>query len=249
MSKTHRYDVIPSLPDHRDVIFAAAPHVVVPPQFELPNLPPPKDQGQEGSCTGFSLSTARALVDMNKGAKTGSVFSPAFIYYQERVIEKTTSTDAGAMIRDGLKVLSHQGVCLESEMPYRSGDFGTAPTKDMIAAAKAFKISQYAKVMGLHSIKLSLVHLQPIVLGIAVYESFERIGSNGAMPMPARTEAPLGGHAICCVGYQDDAGWAGGGWLKIENSWGKDWGDGGFLFMPYAYAIDPNYTFDHYTLL
>lgn len=36
----------------------------------------------------------------------------------------------------------------------------------------------------------------------------------------------LGGHAVACVGYDDDG-------LIIQNSWGSGWGSGGFTKLPY----------------
>ena len=53
------------------------------------------------------------------------------------------------------------------------------------------------------------------------------------MPVPAAGESVLGGHAVCAVGY-DDAKQC----LIVRNSWGADWGDHGYFYMPYAFASD-----------
>ena len=47
---------------------------------------------------------------------------------------------------------------------------------------------------------------QPVVFGFTVYESFESeaVAKTGRMPMPASDEKALGGHAVLCVGYDDD---------------------------------------------
>jgi C1A family cysteine protease len=245
---THIYNLVPSLPDHRDVVMQVMHHPGLPADMEIPSLPEIKDQGREGSCTGFSLSTAREI----RGRQTvwpDAVFSPAFIYYQERVIEKQTHFDSGAMIRDGLKVLRHQGVCLESDMPYRAGDFETAPEKAAITDAKQYVISQYASVRGIFSAQQALVNLQPVIFGIAVYESFEEVGPDGMVPMPKPSEAMLGGHAICAVGYHADATIPGGGYFDLMNSWGKGAGKGGHYYLPFAYVMSHDYTFDHWTFM
>ena len=44
--------------------------------------------------------------------------SALFIYYNERVIERTVSTDSGAQIRDADKDVAKQGVCPEPDWPY-----------------------------------------------------------------------------------------------------------------------------------
>lgn len=45
-----------------------------------------------------------------------------------------------------------------------------------------------------------------------------------------------GGHAMVLVGYCDDEAVPGGGYFTVRNSWGEDWGDGGYAKMPYAYV-------------
>jgi C1A family cysteine protease len=40
-----------------------------------------------------------------------------FIYYNERVIEHSVKSDSGAMLRDGIKTLAKQGVCIEKNGP------------------------------------------------------------------------------------------------------------------------------------
>lgn len=47
---------------------------------------------------------------------------------------------------------------------------------------------------------------------------------------------PDGGHAMLLVGYEDDESVPGGGYFIVRNSWGENWGNGGYAKMPYAYA-------------
>lgn len=61
------------------------------------------------------------------------------------------------------------------------------------------------------------------------------------MPLPNDRTGDSSGHAVTVVGYADDTAWAGGGYLIIQNSWGREWpsrsDDGPALFrMSYAYA-------------
>ena len=60
------------------------------------------------------------------------------------------------------------------------------------------------------------------------------------MPMPDfGRECVLGGHAVLIVGYDDTKKW----WI-VRNSWGVGWGDHGYFYMPYKYALDPNLASD-----
>ncbi len=244
----HIYNLNPSIPDHRDLLFSAPIGVAPPPNADLGTaIPPIKDQGQEGSCTGFSLSSAREAIAKERGNYVP--FSPAFIYYEERVIEHDTNMDNGANIRDGLKVLRHQGVCPESDFPYVVGGFAQAPPASALHDARTFTIAAYSRLPGLTGLKYAIVNKQPVVLGIAVYQSFEsNVGVDGKVPMPAPAEQLLGGHAILVTGYHDDAAAPGGGWLHLNNSWGASAGDQGRYYLPYAYAANATYTFEMWTL-
>lgn len=228
--------VKPSPPDPRDFTFDVAQYAKPPAMFDLgPYSPHIKDQGQEGSCTGFSLSSARESIVLQSGA--GRDFSAAFIYWQERVIEKDTTEDAGASIRTGLKVLKHLGVPPEEAFPYKAGDYAIAPGKEVYTIATNWRITAYHRLRTIRSVETALaIFHQPVVFGITVYEGMEK--STGSIPMPAANEEPLGGHAILCTGYWLDNDAPGGGWFRLNNSWGTGAGSLGHYFLPYAYLRD-----------
>ena len=57
------------------------------------------------------------------------------------------------------------------------------------------------------------------------------------------TEPVAGGHAMCLIGYQDDATAPGGGFFILRNSWGPSWGStcpygAGNGTIPYAYLAN-----------
>src|SRR5712671_712702 len=113
--KIKKYGYIPDLPDHRDrrLAFLSAP-IPLPAVVDLrPKMPPVYDQGQLGSCTGNAIAAAVQFERKKQGM--GPDFAPSrlFIYYNERVIEGTVGTDAGAQIRDGIKAVAALGVCPE----------------------------------------------------------------------------------------------------------------------------------------
>jgi C1A family cysteine protease len=85
----------------------------------------------------------------------------------------------------------------------------------------------------------------PFVFGFTVYESFEsqQVAQTGHAPMPAPTEASIGGHAVIAVGYDDSQNW-----FIVRNSWGVGWGMKGYFTLPYAYLIDPNLASDFWII-
>ena len=53
--------------------------------------------------------------------------------------------------------------------------------------------------------------------------------------MPAPSATALGRHAVLVVGYRDGEG-EGGGRFVVRNSWGSDWADDGYGYLPYEYV-------------
>jgi C1A family cysteine protease len=172
-----------------------------------------------------------------------------FLYYQERLVEGTINQDSGAEMRDGMKALMDIGICPEEHYPYDINDFTHKPGIAAYLDASSFKISVYSRVTGLINIKSCLATGGGVAIGFNVYDSFEtdEMAKTGRMPMPKAGEQLLGGHAVFVCGYMDDPAWAGGGYLIVKNSWGLEWADRGFFYMPYAYAEDPEQVSDMWT--
>lgn len=167
------------------------------------------------------------------------VFSPMDLYWNERDIEGDVESDGGAQIRTACKVLTSRGVCLESEDSYSPIAFRIPPTDKQIAEALVHKAGAYHRLNDLVDMLSCLASGYTFMMGFLVYESFERIGSDGVMPMPKWAESQLGGHCVLVYGYDDMTQQ-----LKVRNSWGPHWGKGGNFLMPYEYAADPTKVFD-----
>ncbi len=61
--------------------------------------------------------------------------------------------------------------------------------------------------------------------------------------MPGSGEKVVGGHAVMCVGYDDQAQQ-----FTIRNSWGTQWGQNGYFKMPYAYLTNARLASDLWTI-
>src|SRR5712692_3501001 len=239
--------------DPRDAVYEAKLHAFIgaaPPQVDLRSLcAPVRDQGQQGSCTGFALAGLREFLENKAGTPNPMVvLSPAFIYYEERKMEGTvTDCQAGAMPRDGFKVLAKMGACPEVDDQYNAATCG-GPTPGAVTKAKPFRIASYERITTLAGLKQTLAQGYGCLLGIQVYSSFESAGAQqtGHIPMPKATDSLLGGHALFCCGYKDDTKYAGGGYLIVQNSWGTGFGDKGFVYLPYGYIV-PKLTSDIWT--
>ena len=176
------------------------------------------------------------------------IFTPSrlFIYYNERAMEGTVSLDTGASIRDGMKSVNKLGVCRESDWPYDISKFTEKPNESCYNEATGLKSKKYVKAnTDLNHLKAYLKSGFPVIFGFIVFESFEsdEVARTGHMKMPQPDEKRLGGHAVLLCGYDD----------KIEsfivrNSWGKDWGDNGYFYMPYEFVNTPGYCDDFWVM-
>lgn len=246
-----RYGWVPDLPDHRDKVTeppnaATLALIAATPVVDLsgsPYMPPIWDQGQLGSCTAHSVGAAYEFAALATGHEIATP-SRLYIYYAERVIEGTVSTDSGAQIRDGFKVLD-SGVPPETDWPYDITRFALAPPPQAVADAAGHTATLYTSVpQARPDIQAQLVNGRPVSFGFSVYESFETpaVAASGIVPLPAKREALLGGHAVLICGYTDDTQL-----YRVRNSWGTGWGQLGYFEMPYAYAENQRLASDFWT--
>ncbi|MGH2457548.1 MAG: C1 family peptidase [Chloroflexota bacterium] len=244
-----RYGWIPDLPDQRDHLYAAPLEViqVLPSSVDLRSqCPAVYDQGQLGSCTANAIAGAIQFDQMKQ--QLAQVFTPSrlFIYYNERVIEGTVSTDSGAQIRDGIKSVGSQGVCPEDLWPYVIANFAEQPPANCYQVASQHTAVLYSRlVQNLTLMKGCLASGYPFVFGFTVYASFEspEVAQTGVAPMPASGEQVLGGHAVAAVGYDDSQQR-----FIVRNSWGTGWGMSGYFTLPYTYLTQRSLSSDLWTI-
>lgn len=237
-------------PDARDVMYAAPPEVLakLPAAVDLrPQCPPVYDQGQLGSCTGNAIAGAIQFDRLKQGLDKSFVPSRLFIYYNERVIEGTVDSDSGAQIRDGIKSVSKQGACSETDWPYDIGAFRTKPSPKAYEGALQDRAVSYSRItQNLQQLKGCLASGFPFVFGFTVYDSFEsaEVAKTGVLQMPdLATESVLGGHAVLAVGYDDKAQR-----FIVRNSWGSHWGMKGYFTIPYLYLADHHLSSDMWSI-
>ena len=74
-----------------------------------------------------------------------------------------------------------------------------------------------------------------------VFSSFEtqEVAQSGMVPYPSETDTELGGHALLCMGYDDEKKC-----FLVLNSWGDKWGLDGYCYIPYGYITNPKLTWD-----
>lgn len=210
-----------------------------------PNCPPIMNQSALGSCTAHGITGALRFNRIKQGLGDQPL-SRLQLYYDERKKEGTIDEDAGAEIRDGIACVKKNGVAAEAVWPYDISKFKVAPPAecyDHKGETRAI-IGQRVQVSPYH-IKAALASGFPIVIGITVYAGFE--GSvatrTGVIPMPEAGEEVVGGHCMYAVGYGQRPGY-----ITVANSWGTEWGDSGFAYIPEAYLGSPELGGDYWII-
>lgn len=214
--------------DSRDRRFDSLPLAV--------SVPPPSvmhrnhivsvlDQGGTNSCVGYS--TAQAL---RVGLALDGIFqpeqpSPYAIYYWARAETRSQNSDAGTFIRDAARGLQKFGFPPESKWPSKPTNINKGPDVSAYRAAhdKRGLRGYYRIAMGdLNSMRLALAAGKPFVFGITISSSFT--DNKGPNTIDIDSGRILGGHAMCCIGYDPDR-------FLIVNSWGNSWRDRGLVWV------------------
>lgn len=238
---------VPDLPDQRDILYGSVQPVPgrLPPGTDLrPGCSPIENQGPLGSCTGNAIAGALEFLERKDHVRFVNV-SRLFIYYNERVLEHTTRSDSGAMIRDGIKTVVKQGVCSERKWPYVIARFTAKPPVECYREALDHQVTSYQRILAVDEMRACLARGFPFVFGFTVYESFQsqQVAQTGVVSLPQPGERVVGGHAVLAVGYSDADRR-----FTVRNSWGARWGMRGYFTMPYDYLASRDLADDIWTI-
>ncbi|CAF1007465.1 unnamed protein product [Adineta steineri] len=221
----------------------------LPPKADLrDSMTPVEDQSQIGSCSANCLAGAYEYLTKKQSGKNVDV-SRLFIYYNGRVKEDndSTITDSGCTMTCAIEALEQSGVCLESIWPYDISNVNARPSDEAYQAAEPHKITQALQVnIDLNEMKSCLAQGFPFAFGLKLYTSFDKATNTGVVPMPSdsdRNRESDGSHALLAVGYSDQSQS-----FIVRNSWGENWGDKGYCYIPYDYIANSDYCFDVWTV-
>jgi C1A family cysteine protease len=190
-----------------------------------------EDQGHLGSCLSNAIVGAYELLIKREAPTQYEELSRLFIYYNGRLLEGNVENDEGLYVRDGIKSVRKYGACSEKLWPYVIDQFAVTPTENCYQDARTRNIKNYYRIDSFEDILDALSNLHPVVFGIEIYGEFET--TSNIVPIPSQTKEPLGGHAMCLVGYDMSKQL-----VLARNSFGKDWGLNGYCWIPFDYMRD-----------
>ncbi len=230
---------------------AAQPRADLPAKVDLRQwCSPVHDQGELGSCT---AQAGVGMIEYYERKAFGRHIdaSPRFLYKVTRRMAGFKG-DSGAFLRNTIGAMALFGVPPERQWRYKIAEFDKEPPAFCYAFASNYQALTYYRLDPLGTdtnevlarIKTHLASQLPSMFGFTVFSSLWDAFDSGKIPFPTQNENIEGGHAVVAVGYDDKikiknpgpGGKTSTGALLIRNSWGKEWGEDGYGWLPYDYV-------------
>ena len=191
------------------------------------------NQGDIECCVACSLSYCRYIQEYGQSNNRLS-FSIPFIYGNRLA---TDFQDEGMYPRQALSQLKKCGV---PQSKYLSGfcDYPTA--KSLVEAnrttlydyAKPFRISTYYRCNNAGDIKYAVYTYGAVSIMYPCHNELYYPDEDGYVKVPKNPRASVNVyHQMTIIGWTADNHWI------VANSWGTEWGDNGYCYIPFTYPF------------
>lgn len=203
-------------------------------------FPQPGNQERQGSCVAWAVGYAykgyqERVERYWKGDSPEHLFSPSFIYNLRR---NRGNNITGMTVIEAMEIVENFGVCTMKTMPYDSTTDTTDPSEEAFREAKSFRGIRHFAInpkdikLRVEIVKAYLAQNIPVVIVLPVYPELRTLGENGDFVYDEVREDSRNTeyHAVTLTGYDD-----GSESFKFINSWGTDWGDGGYGYVSYDF--------------
>jgi C1A family cysteine protease len=190
-------------------------------------LPAPRNQADTSTCTSWGATYAAASQAARRnGLGAAVVLSPAFTYNivaNDHTCRNATSTSAT------LDVLKNVGTLPIEEYVFDAGWCGRQPTAAEKQRAARYRIKNWSRfdATDLNAVKQQIARGVPVIFAMRIGATITGLRGDAVV----EDDRDLGGsHAMVAVGFDDDRKA-----FRIQNSWGRGWGDGGYGWFGYDF--------------
>lgn len=224
------FDARPDTMDFRDRMY-------VPTLAEVPTHIPLSDyqayqvpvlnQGSEGACTGFGLATVANYLLLRRRVVPDPVpVSSRMLYEMARRYDEWPGEGySGSSARGAMKGWHKHGVCAETDWPYQlKRGQRNGLTEARTSSARRRPLGAYFRVnhKDLVAMHTAIAEVGVLYATATVHTGWDNVGPDGII----KQGAVEGGHAFAIVAYDAEGFW-------LQNSWGPEWGQGGFARISY----------------
>ena len=219
--------------------------------------PKPLSQRMDNTSAGWAAAYgARTILEAKRRNITDRFeirkfsFSPVFNYYLAKP-EKSQDCSVTVKLPDVLESMKIYGV--PKYMDFRKACPLSISDEAFIKAAEN-RIDDYFRLFSIEddhdkkiqAVKRSLSKEVPVIIGMHIPKSFELVKDKFWVPTEQFSPDEQPGHAMVVVGY-DDSKYSGA--FEVMNSWGVDWGNKGFMWIPYKHFAEfTRYAFELFIL-
>lgn len=211
-------------------------------------LPVWSQKGLE-SCTALMMCDAIWWELKRQSAAWGKsppfIPSALFVYYNARKRAGHENLNIAVRPSDVMAAVQEYGVCPESLWRYSPARYRDRPSTKAYQVASCYKGIQFEPLpQNLSALKASLAAGRPFFFCLRLfpsnYQDFGQgeIALTGDFKFHKPEENPVYNHAMLAVGYDEATSM-----FVIRNSFGSEWGKGGYLFLPFEALSDSKTTY------
>ena len=196
-----------------------------------PFCTPVGDQRQTSRCAAFAwthaVETSRNLLNEESPRLSPTYSMLQFQRMQGDARDYRYAHEGGDGTVSGTEpgeVLARQGTCRQEYWPDDS-ETPLARERDMDQDAPGHRLEGTPWPIALEDVKKALSAGCPVQVSMNTGPAFMQVGRDGVFNAAEAASGRHGRHAMLIVGYT-------GNFLIVKNSWGADWGDQGYCYIP-----------------
>lgn len=191
-------------------------------------------QGDAKSCMAFAVKHAYEIIRRIHNNDYHS-YSAQYVYYNARLAEGNNNLNVGVKPLMMMEALLRYGMCLERDFPYEIDLHAESPAPQVYLRSNRNKVTEIKWLHNLVDVIECLDAQYPVIMNYQQHASqfVESVEANGLIPMPKEGDFKRDVHAVCVVGYDGKRKL-----LKFANSYGSAWGDCGYGYLPFDFALN-----------
>lgn len=157
---------------------------------------------------------------------------------QHLVCDGTAGSATSGWEYRALQFIEDTGIVSEAELPYTAENSSPDWPLEDGWEDRVYTITGYEKLLdtSTDNVKSMLRTYGPLVASVYTPDDWIPRPDSAPPTSAGAGDDPTGGtnHSLCVVGYMDDELIDGGGYWITKNSWGAEYGDNGYYYIPYG---------------